>query len=179
MMRDYKCVYQNLLVVKRIYKASVNHLSCNYQGNTSRSCNINLIHRYQDVIHQQWHSSLSVFSLQGKMYVSKAQYVSLCSVYVQTVRYGTVRYGMVRYSTVRVSMQCVCSESSVHVSMQSVCTDTTVRYVSASSVYVQTVRYVSACSVYVQKVQYMSACRVYVQTEQYGKCQQAVCMFRQ
>jgi hypothetical protein len=84
-MRHYKLVDQNPFGVKKNWHGkSVNIWSCLYQRNTPRSCNINLIHCYQDVIHQHRHSSLlSVFYQQYSMY--------RCGLYADTVCHVSVR----------------------------------------------------------------------------------------
>lgn len=68
-------------------RQSVNLWSCNYQRNTSRSCKINLIHHYQDVIHQNWHSSLCLYSHYRVKCIYQKHSMYHCAVCVQTVRY--------------------------------------------------------------------------------------------
>ena len=109
---------------------SVNLWSCKYQKNTSRSCKINLIHHYQDVIHQHWHNSLCQYSHYRVICTYQRHSMYHCAVYVQTVRY--------------MSASSVCVDGTVRVSMQFMCR----RYGTCQhAVYVQTVWYVSACSV--------------------------------
>ena len=58
-MRDYKCLYHNPFGVKKNWHGKrVDLWSCICERNTIRSCKINLIHCYKDIIHQHPHSSL-------------------------------------------------------------------------------------------------------------------------
>jgi len=100
MMGDYKFVYHNHFCVKNWYGKIVNLLSYSYQRITTRSCKINHIHCYQDVIHQNCHSSIyfcfliTRWNLNSYRTILWIWNVCIDSMVCITVEYISRQYGM-------------------------------------------------------------------------------------
>ena len=119
MMGDYKFVYHNHFCVKNWYGKTVNLLSYSYQRITTRSCKIYQIHCYQDVIHQNCHSSIylcflitrwNLNSYRAILWIWNVCINSMVCITVEFIprQYGMCHCGVYVKIVWYVSLECMC-----------------------------------------------------------------------